>query len=107
MAFRKKADFILKYKPDILVVPECEHPDRLKFKNGTQKPTHVFTSVCSIRQTESSILFIESKFLQTESACFANDFAIFFFGTPLIYIFELNKSLIPLTGSVLEETLEP
>jgi len=42
MAFRKKADFILKYKPDILVVPECEHPDRLKFKNGTQMPSDVF-----------------------------------------------------------------
>ncbi|BBE18179.1 hypothetical protein AQPE_2339 [Aquipluma nitroreducens] len=31
MAFRKKADFILTYKPDILIVPECEHPDKLKF----------------------------------------------------------------------------
>ena len=32
MAFRKKADIILKYKPDILVIPECEHPDKLIFK---------------------------------------------------------------------------
>jgi exodeoxyribonuclease III len=31
MAFRKKADFILTYKPDILIVPECEHPDKLLF----------------------------------------------------------------------------
>lgn len=38
MAFRKKADFILKYKPDILVVPECEHPDKLVFAPGTPKP---------------------------------------------------------------------
>jgi len=38
MAFRKKADFILAYKPDILVVPECEHPDKLKFQNNTPKP---------------------------------------------------------------------
>lgn len=39
MAFRKKADFILTHKPDILVVPECEHPDKLLFPIGTPKPT--------------------------------------------------------------------
>ena len=39
MAFRKKADFILTYKPDILIVPECEHPDKLKFSDNTPKPT--------------------------------------------------------------------
>ena len=39
MAFRKKADFILTYKPDILIVPECEHPDKLKFNTDTPKPT--------------------------------------------------------------------
>ena len=39
MAFRKKADLILAYKPDILIVPECEHPDKLKFKSETLKPT--------------------------------------------------------------------
>jgi len=38
MAFRKKADVILTYKPDILIVPECEHPDKLKFNAGTPKP---------------------------------------------------------------------
>jgi exodeoxyribonuclease III len=38
MAFRKKADFILAYKPDILIVPECEHPDKLKFTAGLPKP---------------------------------------------------------------------
>ena len=31
MAFRKKASIILNYKPDILIVPECEYPDKLKF----------------------------------------------------------------------------
>lgn len=31
MAFRKKAAFILAHQPDILVVPECENPERLKF----------------------------------------------------------------------------
>jgi len=35
MAFRKKADAILKYNPDILIVPECEHPDKLKFRTNT------------------------------------------------------------------------
>ncbi len=39
MAYRKKADFILLYKPDILIVPECEHPDKLLFPIDTPKPT--------------------------------------------------------------------
>ncbi len=39
MAFRKKADFILSQKPDILIVPECERPDKLKFAATTQLPT--------------------------------------------------------------------
>ena len=38
MAFRKKAHLILAYKPDILVVQECEHPDKLKFNAGTLQP---------------------------------------------------------------------
>ena len=41
MAFRKKADFILKHKPDILIVPECEHPDKLKFSTDTPKPNDI------------------------------------------------------------------
>ena len=39
MAFRKKAEFILTYKPDILVVPECEHPDKLQFNPNMPSPT--------------------------------------------------------------------
>ncbi len=39
MAFRKKANFILKHEPDILIVPECEHPDKLVFPIDTPKPT--------------------------------------------------------------------
>ena len=31
MAFRKKYEKILSYEPDLLIVPECEHPD--KFNN--------------------------------------------------------------------------
>ena len=38
MAFRKKAASILAHQPDILIVPECEHPDKLKFDNAVQKP---------------------------------------------------------------------
>ena len=41
MAFRKKAENLLKYNPDILVVPECEHPDKLIFNNETIKPTNM------------------------------------------------------------------
>jgi exodeoxyribonuclease-3 len=29
MAFRKKAGLILAHNPDILIIPECEHPDKL------------------------------------------------------------------------------
>jgi exonuclease III len=39
MAFRKKANFILAHKPDILVVQECECPDKLLFPVDTLKPT--------------------------------------------------------------------
>ena len=37
MAFRKKADVILQHRPDIVVVQECEHPDKLLFGAGTKK----------------------------------------------------------------------
>ena len=36
--FRKKADIILTHQPDILVVQECEHPDKLIFSSATQRP---------------------------------------------------------------------
>lgn len=42
MAFRKKADLILRHKPDILIIPECECPDKLKFNTGTPIPTDIF-----------------------------------------------------------------
>lgn len=37
-AFRKKAETILQQRPDILVVQECEHPDKLIFNPTTEKP---------------------------------------------------------------------
>ncbi len=42
MAFRKKSIFIEDYEPDILIVPECEHPDKLKFAPNSKLPTDVF-----------------------------------------------------------------
>ena len=41
-AFRKKADFILELQPDILVIQECEHPDKLKFTPTTPKPNDIY-----------------------------------------------------------------
>lgn len=38
MAFRKKAEAIIKHKADILVISECEHPDKIKFPSGSQAP---------------------------------------------------------------------
>lgn len=38
MAFRKKATYILAHKPDILIIPECEHPDKLSFAENTPLP---------------------------------------------------------------------
>jgi exodeoxyribonuclease-3 len=41
MAFRKKAGFILTHKPDILIVPECEHPDKLQFDPALPIPNNM------------------------------------------------------------------
>ncbi|MBK9015033.1 MAG: endonuclease/exonuclease/phosphatase family protein [Saprospiraceae bacterium] len=39
MAFRKKSKFIDEFEPDILIVPECEHPEKIKFE---RQPNDVF-----------------------------------------------------------------
>src|SRR5580704_17896474 len=39
MAFRKKADVILAYQPDILIVPECECIEKLVFNPQIEKPS--------------------------------------------------------------------
>jgi len=42
MAYRRKVKLLLTYKPDIVIVPECEHPDKLKFEPGIPVPGDVF-----------------------------------------------------------------
>ena len=39
MAFRKKADRILAHHPDVLVVQECEHPEKINFATHRVQPT--------------------------------------------------------------------
>ena len=39
MAFRNKADVIIDHKPDILIIPECETPERLSFGLYAQQPS--------------------------------------------------------------------
>ena len=41
MAFRKKAGYILAYRPDILIVPECECPEKLIFNSDVPPPKDV------------------------------------------------------------------
>ncbi len=41
-AFRKKAAIILAYEPDILVIQECEHPDKLKFDPTIPTPSDIY-----------------------------------------------------------------
>ena len=41
MAFRKKAELVLQYEPDLMIVPECEHPAKLKFPASVKLPTDI------------------------------------------------------------------
>ena len=41
MAFRKKAEFILPFNPDIAVISECESPEKLKFSSEAKLPTDI------------------------------------------------------------------
>jgi exodeoxyribonuclease-3 len=41
MAFRKKADFVLGYHPDILIIQECENPEKINFSIGLPLPTDI------------------------------------------------------------------
>jgi len=39
MAFRKKAELILSHNPDIIIIPECEEPEKILQSPISQKPT--------------------------------------------------------------------
>lgn len=41
MAYRRKAHLLLAHKPDIVVISECESPDKLVFGDGVEKPTSI------------------------------------------------------------------
>jgi hypothetical protein len=41
MAFRRKFDSILVYKPDILIIPECEEPSKLRMLSSGLNPKNV------------------------------------------------------------------
>ena len=42
MAFRKKIQLVESLSPDILIVPECEHPEKLKFELRNTPPHDFF-----------------------------------------------------------------
>ncbi len=71
MAFRKKADFILTHKPDILIVPECEHPDKLLFPVDTPKPND--TLWFGKNQNKGLAIFSYSKYRFTVMDCHNHD----------------------------------
>jgi exonuclease III len=41
MAFRKKAQYLEAFNPDIAVISECENPEKLKFPNDTKLPSDI------------------------------------------------------------------
>lgn len=61
-AFRKKVDFILPLQPDILVVQECEHPDRLKFSPSTKKPNDYYWYGDSVHKGLGIFSYSDYKF---------------------------------------------
>lgn len=40
-AFRKKSEYLLQQLPDLLIVQECEHPDKLNFSTTTPQPNNL------------------------------------------------------------------
>lgn len=41
MAFRKKASAVFTLNPDVLIISECEHPDKLKFMDALLQPNQI------------------------------------------------------------------
>ncbi|MBK6979597.1 MAG: endonuclease/exonuclease/phosphatase family protein [Cytophagaceae bacterium] len=72
MAFRKKAGHILSYNPDILIVPECEHPEKLKFKTGIPIPNDIYWIGKNPNKGLGVFSYSENKFTLLE--CYNTDF---------------------------------
>jgi exodeoxyribonuclease-3 len=73
MAFRKKADLILAFEPDILVIQECECIEKLIFSSQTQKPndklwfgnnSHKGLAILSYGDLKLKVLGIHNEDLQ-------------------------------------------
>jgi len=74
MAFRKKANLLLAYKPDILVIQECECIEKLSFTNCATKPTNILwfgnnqhkgLAILSYGDLKLSVLDVHNKDFQT------------------------------------------
>lgn len=61
-AFRKKIDFIYEWRPDILIIQECEHPDKLIFGPSVPEPTDVYWYSDSGKKGLCLLSFSEYKF---------------------------------------------
>ncbi|MEO7984287.1 MAG: endonuclease/exonuclease/phosphatase family protein [Bacteroidota bacterium] len=67
MAYRNKASFILTQRPDIVIVPECEHPDKLKFKPGVPLPKDSLWSGKNLNKGLGIFSYTNYKFRLHES----------------------------------------
>lgn len=61
-AFRKKANAILNYHPDILVIQECEHPDKLIFDSHSKRPNDFYWYGDSINKGIGIYSYSDYKF---------------------------------------------
>ena len=62
MAFRKKAEHILAFKPDILIVPECEHPDKINLQSNLPLLSDVFWFGKNVHKGLGVFSFSDYKF---------------------------------------------
>lgn len=76
MAFRKKAEVILKYRPHILVVPECEHPNKLKFPSAIPQPKDVLWT--GTNSNKGLGIFSYGRYRLTPLSCHNPDLKLIF-----------------------------
>ena len=67
MAYRNKAAYILKQKPDIVIVPECEHPDKIKYDKKKNIPTDQVWTGKSLHKGLGVFSYSQYKFQIHES----------------------------------------